>query len=122
MRPSLYQWLRGFIVGLVLSISNLALVTVVGIIVGDAIPVRIAVVGSLALVLLVLAIFSVGATLAHRAEMREGYLTIQAGFINVATVNPRTGEVIRQPGDPLLSPQGFRDAVRRMPRGGPHGA
>ena len=44
-------------------------------------------------------------------EARSGYTTTPHPFVNLATVDFRTGEVMREPGEPLLTHQEF---MRRL--------
>ena len=52
------------------------------------------------------------ATRREKAEVRSGYTTIRNRYIEVEQRSPRTGAVIRAPGQPFLSSAEFRQTVR----------
>ena len=51
------------------------------------------------------------ATRREKAEVQSGYTTIRSRYIEVEQRSPRTGAVIRSPGQPFLSPAEFRRIV-----------
>lgn len=42
-------------------------------------------------------------------EAERGYTSASAGFINLATVDDRTGRILREAGEPLLTPDEYRN-------------
>jgi hypothetical protein len=103
---------RGFIVGLVgLGFGVAAL----GAVTGGHVPIEFV---RGAVVLMFIALAGLGAALAvaarqRRREADQGYTTAPTAFFNLATVDDRTGVVLRQAGTPLFTIDGYKAARSR---------
>ncbi|QEO08599.1 hypothetical protein [Protaetiibacter larvae] len=71
-------------------------------------------------IVLGIATVGVGAAGLHRrdVEARAGYTTAPHAFVNLATVDHQTGFVLREPGEPLLSDEQYRQRRAAAVRGG----
>lgn len=111
VKPTLYHWTRIGFITFVVCWTALPGVIVAGLFLDRQVAgVSAAIV--LGANLVVFLVFMSGLAVLQSAEIRHGYLTVPGGFMNVDTVNPRTGEIIRAAGEPLITSADFTRSLR----------